>query len=126
MSKDDATWLNICYVVFALLIAYVAYRSLDSLGTHFGWTEKFSEWFYLLSRMGGLAVGIGSAVWCRASPERYEYHLASVAEIKKVVWPSFDDVKKMTMIVAVVVAIFSVILAIFDIIWSRILQTILP
>src|SRR3989338_9114191 len=109
MSKDDATWLKISYVIFGLIVAYIAFRAFETLGVHLGWVDKF-DWFATATQILGLVVGVGGAVWCGSSPERYEYHLGTVSEVRKVIWPSFPDVKKMTIIVAIVVAIFSVIL----------------
>ncbi len=126
MGKDDATWLNICYVLFALIAAFVGYKAVATIGIQLGWTERYDEWFPLFNNVMGILIGAVSVLWLRASIERREYHLSAVGEVRKVTWPSFEDTKKMTLIVAVVVAIFSVILSIFDIIWAKILQLILP
>jgi len=40
----------------------------------------------------------------------------------KVSWPSWDDTKRMTTIVCVVVFVFAVILAIFDYAWANALK----
>jgi len=126
MGKDDVTWLNICYVLFALLAAFVGYKAIATIGIQFSWTERYDEWFPLFNNIGGIILGAAAVLWLRASPERREFHLSAIAEVRKVTWPSFEDTKKMTMIVAVVVAIFSVILTVFDVVWAWILQFILP
>ena len=126
MSKDDATWLNICYVLFAIVVSYIAYRAIASVGLQYGWTERYDEWFPTASNLGAMVLGVAAALWLRSDPERREYHVSSIAEIRKVTWPSIENTKKMTLIVAVVVAIFSVILTIFDLLWSKVLQLILP
>jgi len=38
-----------------------------------------------------------------------------------VTWPSMPDTRRMTLIVCVVVGIFAVILAVFDLVWAKIL-----
>ena len=126
MGKDDATWLNICYVSLALLMAFVAYKLIATVGVQFGWTERYDEWFPVVNNLGGIVVGGSFVIWLRSDFLRREYHLSAIGEIRKVTWPSFNDTKKMTIIVAIVVAIFSVILSVFDILWSKILQVILP
>ncbi len=125
MGKDDATWMKICYVAFALIVAYVAYKLLETLGVQFGWGERY-EWFPPVHNIAAILVGGGTAAWVYADAGRREYHLAAVGEVRKVVWPKLPDVKKMTLIVVVVVSIFAVILTVFDVVWSKILQFILP
>lgn len=126
MGKDDATWLNICYVIFAIIMAYVGFKFIATLGIQLGWTDRYDEWFPSVNNIGGLAIGAAAALWLRAAVPRREYHESAISEVRKVTWPSFEDTKKMTVIVAVVVAIFSVILAAFDILWAKVLQFILP
>ncbi|MCB9228388.1 MAG: preprotein translocase subunit SecE [Deltaproteobacteria bacterium] len=75
--------------------------------------------------MGALLAGGGAVLWLRSSISRREYHLSAIGEVRKVTWPSAADTKRMTLVVVVVVAIFSVILTIFDILWSKVLQFIL-
>ena len=125
MGKDDATWLNICYVLFALISAYVGYQAILTLGVQLGWAERYDEWFPLANNVGCVLVGGVAAFWVRSSAERREYHEASIGEVRKVTWPSVDDTKKMTWIVAIVVAVFAVILAVYDVVWSKILQWII-
>ncbi len=126
MGKDDATWLNICYVLFALLAAFVGYKAIATLGIHLGWTERYDEWFPIVNNLSGIAIGAASALWLRSSLDRREFHLSAIGEVRKVTWPSAEDTKKMTIIVAVVVGIFAVILSIFDVVWSKVLQLVLP
>jgi preprotein translocase SecE subunit len=125
MQKDDATWLNVAYVCFLLLISFVAYKLIETVGIQFDWTERYDEWFPTASTIAAVVIGVGGTWWLRADKERHEYFLASIAELRKVTWPSWADIKRMTLIVCVVVVIFAVILAIFDIIWARALKMLL-
>src|SRR5882724_9656774 len=104
MGKDDATWLNICYVLFGLISAFIGYKAIATVGVQFGWTERYDEWFPLFNNLSGIALGATALFWLRASVERREYHLSAIGEVRKVTWPSVEDTKKMTIIVAVVVA----------------------
>src|SRR5688572_5068383 len=125
MSKDDATWLNISYVLFAIIVAFIAYKAIFTLGLQYGWIERYDEWFPTANNIGGILLGAAAAFWLKSDPERREYHLSVITEMRKVTWPTMESTKKMTMIVAVVVAIFSVILSIFDVAWSKVLQFII-
>lgn len=126
MSKDDGTWLNICYVMFAIIVAYIGYRAIASLGLQNGWTERYDEWFPTANNISAIIIGVATSLWVRSNPERREFHLSSITEMRKVSWPTIENTKKMTVIVAVVVCVFSVILTIFDLLWSKVLQFILP
>lgn len=124
MPKDDATWLNVAYVGFALLVAYFTYNALEMLGIQMAWMERY-DWYSLVSTLGAVAVAAIAALWLRSSPERHEYFLASIGELRKVSWPSWPDVKKMTLVVVVVVGVFAVILGLFDVVWARALRLLL-
>lgn len=124
MSKDDATWLNVAYVAFLLMIGYVAYRGVELAGIQKGWVERY-DWFEYLATAVAAAVGIGSTWYLRADKERHEYFLASIAELRKVTWPTWSDTKRMTIVVCVVVAIFAVIVGIFDAGWAWTLKHLL-
>ena len=126
MGKDDSTWLNISYLIVAGIFAFVGYKALYTVGLQFGWSERYDSWYPLFSRIFALIIGAAGALGVRASQERREYHLAAIGEIRKVTWPSMPDTKRMTVVVVVVVSIFAVILAVFDIAWSKVLQLILP
>lgn len=126
MGKDDATWLNICYVVFAALSALIFYKAIYTLGLQLGWLERFDEWYSSLSNVVAILLGMSAAYWLRSSEMRRDFHLSSITEMRKVAWPSGPDTKRMTLIVVVVVAIFAVILAFFDMMWQKALQFILP
>jgi len=86
MSKDDATWLNVAYVVFLVLAAYVGFKAIETLGLQTGWVERF-EWFSIVSTLGGVVIGIIATVIVRTDAERHEYLLSSIAELRKVTWP---------------------------------------
>ncbi len=126
MGKDDATWLNICYVFLAIIAAFVGFKFIATVGVQFGWTERYDDWFPLANNIGGILLGASAIFWLRFDPLRRDYHMSAISEVRKVTWPTMSDTKKKTIIVAIVVAIFSVILSIFDILWSKILQAILP
>lgn len=122
MQKDDATWLNVALTGFALCIALVAWQWMTAISLNFGWTEKYEAWLPALIVLGSLAVGGAAAWWLNSDTERHEYFLACIAELRKVSWPSMDDTRKMTLIVCIVVAIFSAILTVFDVAWARLLK----
>jgi preprotein translocase SecE subunit len=125
MPKDDSTWLNICYVAVAAFSAYVFFAAIETVGIETGWRERYFEWYPMVGTLSSLVLGAVAAVWLRWNSERHEYFLSAIAELRKVSWPSVEDTKKMTIIVVVVCGVFAVILAVFDIVWGRILGSML-
>ena len=125
MTKDDLFWVNVAYVFLAVIVGYVGFRAIDTLGVQLGWSERFESWYSLLNNVGAIVIGVGAAFWMRSDAKRLEYHIAAVNETRKVSWPSGPDTKRMTIIVVVVVAIFSAILAVFDTAWAWALKLIL-
>ena len=124
MQKDDATWLKIAYVISALIIGYTTMKAMGTLGIQSGWGQRY-EWFPMLSMAVSVAVGVLGVWSLQNNKERHEYFLASIAEIRRVTWPSFMDTRRMTIVVCVVVGIFAAILAVFDFLWAEILKQLL-
>jgi preprotein translocase SecE subunit len=121
MGKDDATWLNVTYVCFFALSAFFGYKALELVGLQIGWSERY-EWYGLVSTIVGIAIGLGATWALRGDSERNEYLLSSIAELRKVTWPSWEETKRMTLIVVVVVGIFAVIVGVFDLLWAKALH----
>jgi preprotein translocase subunit SecE len=125
MQKDDATWLRTAYSGFALLAAFVFWKLFMFIGLKTGWLERYEAGFNVGSVLAGVVCGV-LLTWLIASDkERHEYLLASVGEMRKVQWPDWENTKKLTMIVCVVVAVFSVILTVFDLAWAKLLKLLL-
>src|SRR5690606_21437663 len=89
MGKDDQTWLRIAFVVFFLLMTYIGHSAAKMLGIQMGWFERYDSWYPLAQLAFGLAVGGGLTLYLNSDPERKEYYLASIAELRKVSWPSW-------------------------------------
>lgn len=124
MQKDDATWLNVGYVAFAAVLAYVFGEAINTVGIQMNWVERY-EWWAIAQNGGGVVLGILCTLWIRSNKERHEYFLASIGELRKVTWPTMPDTRKMTVIVCWVVGVFALILAGFDWAWGKLLGLLL-
>jgi preprotein translocase SecE subunit len=118
MQKDDATWLRTGYAISLLIVAFVFWKAFMFAGLRTGLLEQnepaFNAGSVILS-----GVLSGAIVWWLArDEERHSYFLACIAELRKVHWPTVENTKKLTWIVVIVVAIFSVILTGFDWVWA--------
>lgn len=125
MEKDDNTWLRVAYVCFALIVGFTATKFFNTVGIESGWAERYDDWYPLASSIGSVLLGLGTFFYLGRDAETKDYHLNAIAELRKVTWPSFEDTQRMTIIVVVVVGVFSAILTLFDIAWSNILGLIL-
>ena len=124
MQKDDATWLKLSYVVTALLSSFVMWKLFQTLGIQFNWLDKYS-WFSSLAVLMSVVMGVGFSLWLKSDSERDEYFLQAIAELRKVTWPSVAETKQKTIVVCVVVGVFAVILAVFDLVWTKTLGLLL-
>jgi preprotein translocase subunit SecE len=111
-------------VAFLLIMGYVAYRGAELVGIQMGWVERY-DWFEYSATALAAVVGIGLTWYLRADPERHEYFLSSIGELRKVTWPNWPDTKRMTIVVCIVVAIFAVIVGMFDAAWAWTLRHLL-
>jgi preprotein translocase subunit SecE len=125
MQKDDATWLRTGYSVWACLTAFVFWKMFMFAGLKAGWLERFEAGFNVGSVLLAIVCGVALTWLLARDQERHEYLLASVGELRKVHWPDWEHTKKLTMIVCVVVAIFSAILTVFDMAWAKVLKLLL-
>lgn len=119
MNKDDAYWLRVCYVVFAAIVGYTAWKAAGTLGVQTGWSDRF-EWFPTAGAVAAIALAAAGTWYLAHEKERHDYFLAAIGELRKVSWPSAIDTRRMTTVVVIVVGIFAVILFVFDLIWSKI------
>lgn len=125
MNKDDATWLRIAYIVFAGISAFTFWKASETLGIQTGWVDRYSEIFPIAASLGSLGLGLLLTLWVSRDRERHDYFLASITELRKVTWPSMPDTRRMTIVVCVVVGFFAVVLALFDLLWTKVLGMIL-
>lgn len=125
MQKDDSTWLRTGYAILAVVVAFVFWKAFMFAGLKAGLLERNEAALNVGSVLGSIVLS-ALIVWLIArKPERHEYLLASIAELRKVHWPTWENTKKLTMVVVVVVAIFSGILTVFDLVWAKILHLML-
>lgn len=125
MQKDDATWLRTAYAITALTTAFIFWKAFMFTGLKTGWLERNEAGFNIASVA---LAGIISALiiwWLARDHERHDYFLAAIGELRKVHWPTWENTKKLTWVVVVVVAIFSAILTAFDMAWAKILKLLL-
>jgi preprotein translocase SecE subunit len=125
MQKDDSTWLRTAYALTAVIIAFVFWKAFMFTGLKIGMLEQNEAAFNVGSVLGSIVISGLIVWWIAGNTERHDYLLASIGELRKVHWPSWESTKKLTMIVVIVVAIFSGILTVFDMAWAKVLKLLL-
>lgn len=120
MNKDDSYWLRVCYVIFAAIVGYTAWKAVGTLGVQTGWSDRFDEWYGTAAGVAAVLIAAAGTWFLAHKKERHDFFLASVGELRKVTWPSVIDTRHMTTVVCIVVGIFAVILAAYDLIWAKI------
>src|SRR6266508_4443135 len=96
----------IAYVVAALALAYTRVNDFDVIG---GW---------LLSSVLGFGVAAVAAVVVWRIPRTQTVSLEVALELQRVTWPSVRETRAATVAVIVASAVASVILGVFDMVWS--------
>jgi preprotein translocase subunit SecE len=125
MEKDDSFWLNVAYVVLAACLIYVYWLSIEMIGVQTNWIVKYADWFNPVKNILPIALGAGTVFILRFDSEKHQYYLESITELRKVIWPTGPDTRRMTLVVCWVVGIFGVILFFFDSLWSYLLKLVL-
>lgn len=125
MQKDDSTWLRTAYALSAVIIAFVFWKAFMFTGLKIGMLEQNEAAFNVGSVLGSIVISALIVWWIARDTERHDYLLASIGELRKVQWPTWESTKKLTIIVVIVVAIFSGILTAFDVVWAKMLKLLL-
>ena len=124
MQKDDATWLNVAYIIGGVLGLYVFYQMFETVAIQADFIDSF-RWFQPVNILVSAALSFLVVYFYCKKPERREYHLSSIAELRKVTWPTSEIVSRLTLIVVVFSCIFALLLALFDSVWSKLLELII-
>jgi preprotein translocase subunit SecE len=124
MSKDDATWLRITYVAFGFLLFYFLNKFITTFGIYLNIEGKY-QYFDFLSRVLSVLLSFLVIYAVSFNKTRHDYFLKSIGELRKISWPNFENTKKMTLIVVAVIAVFTVILSVFDVFWGWVIKSII-
>lgn len=112
--------VNMSFVALGLLTWIV-------MGSFWGW---LISWFgptadvgligvgFRLSDFLGLATGVIGTYMLWKNPKINDNSLAIANELKKVVWPSWQETRVSTFVVIVVTTIIALILGAYDAVWS--------
>ncbi|MBK6848258.1 MAG: preprotein translocase subunit SecE [Proteobacteria bacterium] len=108
----SSKWVHVIFLVVGLLLAFVAVQTIDWIWGLFGRPID------LVVILAGGALAGGATVYVWRQPATFERANEVVAELSKVTWPTRKETKAATMVVIVTAAVASLVLSLFDVIWS--------
>ena len=120
-SNSNSKIVTLCVVAFSILIGFTLSTLLKALSGAFGVIAQAMnyDWF-----KHGLPVVVALALFAslQFNSKFLVWADEVIAEIKKVVWPPFKDTRGMTIVVIVMVFISSIIISVFDLFSSFVLN----
>ncbi len=120
-SEDSKKWINALVAIFSGIAGYVFYK----------FSLQMSVWFDLEAKVSGFAniaqaasalVGIATFFFVINNKKSSNYLDEVYSEILKVVWPSKDQVVKITVGLLISLVIVSAIFVTIDLIFKKILE----
>lgn len=108
----SSKWVHLIFLVGGLAVAYVLAQTIDWI---WGYFARPIDLVVILAA-GAMAGGVTFYLW--RQPETFERANEVVAELSKVTWPTRKETKAATMVVIVTAAVASLVLSLFDVIWS--------
>jgi len=108
----DRKWTHVLFAVSAMVLAWILSKAGDWIWGYFGKPNQML--------VGTVAVVIAGAVaWvCWRNQEIFELADEVTSELSKVTWPSREETFNSTVIVIITTIISSLILGVFDGLWS--------
>jgi preprotein translocase subunit SecE len=106
-------FIHLMFAAGALLVAFLLSRGGDWI---WGYFAKPND---LILNAGSLAVAVGGAVALYRNERVFAAASEVASELRKVTWPGRKETYAATIVVIVTVIIVSLILSLFDAVWSK-------
>lgn len=120
-SEDSSKWINALVAIAAVLAGFVVTKFVDQLGIWFDLEAKLSS-FGVVSQGLGVLTGVLVFVIVLKNSKSSSYLEEVYHELLKVVWPSKDATVKITIGIAIALAISSGIFVFVDFVFKKILS----
>ena len=113
-------YVHAIFFAGAIALAWLFIQIVDTTWTRLnlsiGWVPAPRDW--LIFVIGGVA-GFGVAIYMWRHPKVNRLAIEVVTELSKVTWPTRKELSASTVVVIVVSVVASIILGVFDLIWSN-------
>lgn len=124
MEKTNNKIIAVSFIAGSVFVGYVASVLIAVLTNTWGAFARIAA-NPAIQHGVPLAVGAACFAYLILNSKTKSWATDVVNEVSKVVWPSMNDTRSLTIVVCIIILIFSLILSIFDIISSEIVQFIL-
>jgi len=115
---QNAKIVSLSFLVGGLLIWFVMGSFFAEMMSISGIRDPLWNTFMPVSRIVALAVAVGVTIYGLKSQKTFGYGLDVVAELRKVTWPSIEEVRAATIVTIVLVIIITILLGLFDFVWG--------
>lgn len=118
--EDVRKYVDFTYVVGGILSAWLAIKLIESIWQTFEFLERHNPVLMAdirLSSAVGVLIGIGLVIYLRLNQKVYGLVTECGIELKKTIWPGWNETKHNTVVVIIVVFIMGFSLWFFDVIW---------
>jgi len=110
--------VSLSFVVAALIVWFAMGRFFQEMMIVASIRDPLWNTFMPLSRILGLAVGGGVLVYLFKATRPHDFAMDVVAELRKVTFPTFDEVRAATIVTIILVIVITSLLGVFDYLWS--------
>lgn len=120
-EKSNQSLVNFAFVLLAFLAYYITSSLFEVLAGTFGVVARFHD---IVAAKHGVPVAVGLVVFVSLffNPKSQLWADESIAELRKVVWPSRKDTIAMTMVCCVMVVTAGIALGVFDLVASQLIK----
>ena len=118
--EDVRKYVDFTYVIAGILAAWLGIKFVETIWGTFEFLERNNPALMAdvrLSTAVGILIGIGLIVYLRLNQNVYGMVTECGIELKKTIWPGWNETKHNTLVVIVVVFIMGFALWFFDLIW---------
>ncbi len=120
-SSANSKIINLCIVAFSILIGFTLSVLLRALSGAFGFVAQAMNYDWFKHGLP-VAVAVGLFFSLQFNKRFLTWADEVISEVKKVVWPSKKDTWGMTVVVIIMVFISAIIISLFDLFSSFILN----
>lgn len=124
MEKTNNKIIAVSFVLFSFFVGYIAKVMVSVLSNTIGAVARYAN-NPLIEHGVPLAIGVACFLYLILNKNIRGWAGDVLGEVSKVVWPSVNDTRSLTIVVCVIILVFSFVLSVFDFVSSEIVQFIL-
>jgi preprotein translocase subunit SecE len=124
METQHQKWVNLSYLVFAALIAYVISAAATQVSAVLDLETRIRS-IDMVIRIGTLVLGGLIFLFLYKNEKTNTFMNEVVSELERVTWPTQKETVSATIVVIIMVLISGMVLGFMDFAWTKLLQMII-